>query len=103
MNSMATEVQAVAPVGACHAKVLNASFVARLRALNDTARWLRSNGHPPITMHLRGRLPAIHVDGSAARLLITQACGFSSRRIGDTHRYCSVELRECLITWFEPL
>jgi len=84
-------------------KTFNADFMTRLRALNDTSRWLRNHGHPPVTMHLQGRLPAIHVDGAAARLLITEARGFNSRKISDTHRHCSVELRGCLITWFEPL
>lgn len=84
-------------------KTFNADFMARLRALNDTSRWLRNHGHPPMTLHLQGRLPAIHVDGAAARLLVAEAHGFNSRKISDTHRHCSVELRECLITWFEPL
>lgn len=84
-------------------KTFNTAFMARLRAANDTSRWLRNHGHSPMTMHLQGRLPAIHVDGAAARLLVTEAHGFNSRKISDTHRHCSVELRECLITWFEPL
>lgn len=84
-------------------KTFNAAFMARLRALNDMSRWLRQNGHPPMTMHLQTRLPTIHVSGAAARLLITEAQGFTGRRVSDTHRHCSVELRNCLITWFEPL
>jgi hypothetical protein len=84
-------------------KTFNADFMARLRAANDMSRWLRQNGHPPMTTHLQGRMPAIHVDGAAARLLITQARGFTGRRVDDTYRHCSVELRDCLVTWFEPL
>jgi hypothetical protein len=67
------------------------------------SRWLRQNGHPPMTTILQGRMPAIHVDGAAARLLITQARGFTGTRVNDTCRRCSVELRDCLVTWFEPL
>ncbi|WP_413672288.1 hypothetical protein ACEN9H_23510 [Massilia cellulosiltytica] len=84
-------------------KTFNAEFLTRLRALNDMSRWLRQAGHPPMTMHLQGRLPTIHVDGAAARLLVAEAQGFTGRRVNDTHRHCSVELRGCLITWFEPL
>jgi hypothetical protein len=84
-------------------KTFNAEFLARLCAVNSMSRWLRQNGHPPMTMHLQGRLPTIHVDGAAARLLVAQAQGFTGRRVNDTHRHCSVELRGCLVTWFEPL
>lgn len=84
-------------------KTFNAEFMARLRAANDVSRWLRQNGHPPMTTHLQGRMPAIHVDGAAARLLITHARGFTGHRINDTYRRCSVELRNCLVTWFEPI
>lgn len=84
-------------------KTFNAAFLARLRAANEMSRWLRQNGHPPMTTHLQGRMPAIHVDAAAARLLITQARGFTGHRINDTYRRCSVELRNCLVTWFEPL
>ena len=84
-------------------KTFNAEFLSRLRALNAVLRWLRQAGYSPMTMHLQGRLPTIHVDGAAARLLIAEAQGFAGRRVNDTHRHCSVELRGCLITWFEPL
>lgn len=94
---------AVASVMPTESKTFNADFMARLRALNDTSRWLRSKGHPPVAVHLQGRLPAIHVDGAAARLLITQAQGFQGRQVGEAQRMCSVELRNCLITWFEPV
>jgi hypothetical protein len=84
-------------------KVFNATFVERLAALNDASRWLRNSGHPPAAVHLQGELPTLHVDGQAARLLITEAKGFNSRRVDDQYRLCSVIVKGCLITWFEPL
>jgi hypothetical protein len=94
-----------APAAAAEAqpKVFNAVFVERLAALNDASRWLRNSGHPPAAAHLQGKLPTLHVDGQAARLLITEAKGFNSRRVDDQYRLCSVIVKGCLITWFEPL
>lgn len=88
-------------------RVLTPGFIQHLSALNQAARWLREHGYAPVSIHLQGELPTMHLDDQtarqAARLLITEAKGYNSRRVDDRYRLCSVIAKGCLITWFEPL